>query len=169
MSPTNWRGDRTHLRLGEHRRVTGHDHLSLGVEGVTDLAKAHHAAVRLALLMEVVDQPCRLADADRQEAGRRGVERPSVADAALVEDAPHHTHGVEGGHPGGFVDGQDAAARRGAHARTRQRCRHFGDRSNSRATSRTRGSNTASGSRSSAPAARWWPPPPKGLHTAVAS
>src|SRR6202166_3730513 len=151
----------------------GDDH-ALGVARVTALAETNHAVIGLGLGVEIVDESGAPADADREQAGRGGIERPRVADSSLAEDASNLADGVERCDPGGLVEGEHASSagdrRPRAWARSgRSDAGHRAGSINRRATSSTLRSATGRGSRNSAPAARRWPPPPNGVQTSVAS
>ena len=162
-------------RVGGHSaRVGAGDDHALRVARVAALAEPDDAVIGLRLRVEVVDEARGASDADREQPGRRRVERPGVADPPLAEDAPHLADGVERGDPGGLVEREDASSARDRRPRTRAGAGrgdagHPAESINRRATSSTLRSASGSESASSAPAARRWPPPPNGVQTSVAS
>ena len=108
------------LRAGIGVRLS--DGRPLRVVRVRHDAEAHRALVRLLPAREERLQPPGAAHAQHEKAGRGGVERPRVPDAARPEEPARHVHDVVGRELRGLVDEEEAGRAFGA----RRRSRHSG-------------------------------------------
>jgi hypothetical protein len=102
---TRRRRDRLGIECG-HGRLR--EHVAAQVLRVGADPEAHDRAVLLVVIGEVAHELRRLAEQDRQDAGRVGIERARVADAAHAQAAPHQPDDVERRDARGLVDYEDS-------------------------------------------------------------
>ena len=141
-----------HVRLGDVHAPRLH-HRAGGVLRVGDDAQLQFGHVGLLLVDDVVKQPRGRAHAHGQNARGHGVERAAVADGRAARQAlAHEHHTVAGRFAQRLVQHEEAVHQ---------------------TTSRTRDSTTSTASASGRwmvmPAARSWPPPPRGWATSRAT
>ena len=87
-------------------------HLTSGVLGIGLHAQLQLGHIGLFLVDDVVEQPCGFADAQRQHAGRLGIQRSAVADGrALGQPSAHEHDQIRRCNTGGLVRNQKAVHR----------------------------------------------------------
>ena len=97
--------------LARRAHVAGGDDLALGVVGVGGRAPAHGEAVVLGAVDGVGHGLGRLAQRDRQDAGRQRVERAGVAGLARIEEPAHGADRLRRRHADRLVQHQPAVDR----------------------------------------------------------
>src|SRR5262245_1769600 len=146
-----------HLFEARHRdlrdRSLDHD-AAAHVARIRRQPKPDRREILLVLLDQVRRELRRLADEDRQHAGRVGIERAGVPDTADAQTTARDRDDVERGHPRPLVDDQDSGPDGGV--------LHDAGLSPTarRAAARTRRVASAKGPGNVQPAALTWPPPP---------
>ena len=73
-------------RLVAHIDGTSFDHVAGRILRIGRQSQAERCEIALFIALGKGDRPCRASDKDDQKPGRHRVERPGMADAALVED-----------------------------------------------------------------------------------
>ena len=82
------------------------DDLAVGIIGVGRFAQADGGYIAFIVPLQILDQARCTAQAQNQHAGCQRVERASVADLPLPDEAPHACHHIMRRHPRPFVNDQ---------------------------------------------------------------
>ena len=110
MSPVSVAHDRRDLRVRHLRSVCGGQDLPLGIVRVRRCPEANGRRVRLGCQRQESEQLGRTLDAENENTGRHGIQRPGVSHLPGVQQLAAPSDHVVAGDTRLFVDNQNSGA-----------------------------------------------------------